>query len=47
MHIPFMQNILSAQPVSLNTWFGLAVVALGLVMVMETDKWLMLKKKSL
>ena len=47
MHIPFMQNVLSTQPVSLNTWFVLAVVALGLVLVMEADKWLMLKKKPI
>ena len=47
MHIPFMQNVLSTQPVSLNTWLSLAVLALGLVIIMETDKWLMLKKRAL
>ena len=46
MYIPFMQNVLSVQPVSLNTWLLLAVVALALVLVMETDKWLMLRRKK-
>ncbi len=46
MHIPFMQKVLSIQPVSLNAWLLLATLALGLVVVMEADKWLMLKKKS-
>jgi calcium-translocating P-type ATPase len=44
MYIPFMQNVLSVQPVSLNTWLVLAVVALGLVFVMEADKWLMSRR---
>jgi len=44
MHIPFMQNVLSAQPVSFTTWSALAIVALGLVFIMEADKWLMLRK---
>jgi len=44
MHIPFMQNVLSTQPVSLNSWLFLSLIALGLVLVMETDKWLMLRK---
>ncbi len=44
MYIPFMQNVLSVQPVSLNTWLLLATFALGLVVVMEADKWLMLRK---
>jgi len=46
MHIPFMQNILSVQPVSLYTWLELAVLAIGLVVVMEADKWLMLRKEN-
>ncbi len=46
MHIPFMQNILSMQPVTLDTWLELAIMAIGLVVVMEADKWLMLKKRS-
>ena len=41
MHIPFMQDILSIQPVSLDTWMKLSTLALGLVLVMETDKWWM------
>jgi magnesium-transporting ATPase (P-type) len=47
MYIPFMQNVLSVQPVSFNAWLALAVVAMGLVLVMEADKWLMLKRKPL
>jgi magnesium-transporting ATPase (P-type) len=46
MHIPFMQNVLSTQPVSLNTWLSLSVLALGLVIIMETDKWLMLRRNQ-
>lgn len=46
MHIPFMQNVLSTQPVSFDIWFELAMIAIGLVVVMEADKWLMLKKKA-
>jgi len=46
MYIPFMQNLLSVQPVSLNTWLVLVVVALGLVLLMETDKWLMFRKEK-
>jgi calcium-translocating P-type ATPase len=41
MYIPFMQNVLSVQPVSFNAWLILAVIAIGLVFVMEADKWLM------
>ncbi len=44
MHIPFMQNILSTQPVSFNIWLELAVIAVGLVVVMEGDKWVMRRK---
>ena len=46
MHIPFMQNVLSAQPVSFDMWLELAIVAIGLVVVMEVDKWLMLRKST-
>ena len=46
MHIPFMQNVLSTQPVSFDLWLELAIIAIGLVVVMEADKWLMLKKRS-
>ena len=44
MYIPFMQNVLSVQPVSFNVWLALAVVATGLVMIMEADKWLILRR---
>jgi magnesium-transporting ATPase (P-type) len=46
MHIPFMQSVLSTQPVSFDLWLELAIIAIGLVVVMEADKWLMLKKRS-
>jgi len=46
MHIPFMQNVLKIQPVSLDTWFALVLVATGLVLVMEGDKWLMLRRRK-
>ncbi|MEA2048221.1 MAG: HAD-IC family P-type ATPase [Campylobacterota bacterium] len=46
MHIPFMQNVLSVQPVSFDMWLELAVIALGLVLIMEIDKWVMFKKRT-
>ncbi len=46
MHIPFMQKVLSTQPVTFTAWFELAVIAIGLVVVMEIDKWSMLRKKN-
>ncbi len=46
MHIPLMQNILSMQPVSLDMWFELAVIAIGLLIVMEADKWLTFRKSK-
>ncbi len=46
MYIPFMQNLLSMQPVSFNVWLALVTVAMGLVLVMEADKWLMLRREK-
>jgi Ca2+-transporting ATPase len=46
MHIPYMQNILSTQPVSLEAWLGLALVAFGLVIVMEMDKWISVRRRK-
>ncbi len=46
MHIPFMQNVLSAQPVSFDIWLELAIIAIGLVVVMEADKWFTLRKEK-
>ena len=45
MHIPFMQAILSTKPVSFGVWLELAIIALGLIVIMEFDKWLILRKK--
>ncbi|WP_309496252.1 HAD-IC family P-type ATPase [Sulfurovum sp.] len=47
MHIPFMQNVLSVQPVTFNTWLELSIIAIGLIIVMETNKWFMLKSKGI
>ena len=44
MHVPFMHKVLSVQPVSLDTWIKLALPAIGLVVVMEVDKWLMKRR---
>ncbi len=44
MHIPFMQNVLFIQPVTLDIWLQLALVAVGLVVVMEADKWLTFRR---
>jgi calcium-translocating P-type ATPase len=47
MHIPFMQNVLSTKPITFDLWLKLAVIAIGLVIVMEADKWLMKRKKMI
>lgn len=39
MHIPFMQSVLSVQPVSLKMWATLLLIALTLVAVMEAEKF--------
>ncbi|MGB5964704.1 MAG: HAD-IC family P-type ATPase [Sulfurimonadaceae bacterium] len=39
MYIPFMQNILSTEPVSFTMWSTLFAIALGLVVVMELQKY--------
>jgi Ca2+-transporting ATPase len=44
MHTPFMQKILSVEPVSFEMWSMLLGLSLGLVVVMEADKWLQLRK---
>ena len=44
MHIPFMQNVLSTQPVSFDMWLQLAIIAIGLVVVMEANKWITFRK---
>ena len=46
MHLPFMQTVLSTQPVSFDTWLQLALIALGLVAVMELDKWIGFRRKK-
>ncbi|MEA2029496.1 MAG: cation-translocating P-type ATPase C-terminal domain-containing protein, partial [Campylobacterota bacterium] len=46
MHIPFMQVILSLEPVSFETWSMLLILALGLMVVMEVDKWIQHRTKG-
>ena len=46
LYIPFMQELLHLQPVSLQEWSSLLLIALGLVVVMEIEKWLSAKLKS-
>jgi calcium-translocating P-type ATPase len=46
MYIPLMQNVLSIQPVSYEMWLELAIIAVGLVAVMEADKWLTYRKRK-
>ena len=46
MHIPFMQTVLSTQPVSFDRWLELAVIALGLVFIMEFDKWISFRRRK-
>jgi magnesium-transporting ATPase (P-type) len=46
MHIPFMQTVLSSQPVTFDTWLELAIIAIGLVVIMEIDKWITFRKEK-
>ncbi|MGE4397059.1 MAG: cation transporting ATPase C-terminal domain-containing protein, partial [Sulfurimonas sp.] len=39
MYTPFMQSILSVEPVSLEMWATLLLIALTLVAVMEAEKF--------
>ncbi|WP_456449178.1 cation-translocating P-type ATPase [Hydrogenimonas sp.] len=40
LHFPPMQRILSVEPVPFRLWDELAILALGLIVVMEIEKWL-------
>lgn len=40
MHIPFMQSLLRLEPLSLQVWFMLLLLAFGMLMVMELFKYL-------
>lgn len=44
MQIPFMQNILRVEPVTLNEWIQILVLAVPMILVMEVFK--MIIKKS-
>lgn len=49
MHITFLQDVLSLEPVDFITWSYLLVIALGLLVIMEIEKYLrgrFLVKKS-
>jgi calcium-translocating P-type ATPase len=46
MHIPFMQTVLSTQPVTFDIWLELAIIAVGLVIVMEFDKWITFRRRK-
>jgi NADH dehydrogenase FAD-containing subunit len=37
---------ISMQPISFNIWLEHATIAIGLIVVMEVDKWLMLRKRK-
>lgn len=45
MYTPFMQSILSVKPVSFEMWAMLLGLALGLVVVLELDKWIQWQKR--
>jgi len=46
MYIPFMQSLLSVEPVDLQTWLILLLISGLLIVVMEIEKSLRLKLKS-
>ncbi|MDX5422360.1 MAG: cation transporting ATPase C-terminal domain-containing protein, partial [Hymenobacteraceae bacterium] len=39
MHIPFMQNVLQVEPISLQEWGIMMVLALAILAIMELFKW--------
>ncbi|WP_300363821.1 cation transporting ATPase C-terminal domain-containing protein, partial [Hydrogenimonas sp.] len=39
LHFPLTQRILSVEPVPFRLWDELAILALGLIVVMEAEKW--------
>jgi P-type Ca2+ transporter type 2C len=39
MHLPFMQSLLRAEPVSLQTWITMAALALSVFIALEVHKW--------
>jgi calcium-translocating P-type ATPase len=40
LHIPLTQKLLSVEPVPVKVWDELLLLALGLIVVMETEKWI-------
>jgi magnesium-transporting ATPase (P-type) len=40
MHIPFLQDVLGTQPVSMGTWAAVAALAVSVVPAVELHKWL-------
>jgi magnesium-transporting ATPase (P-type) len=46
MYNPFMQSLLSIEPVSLDVWVALLCIALTLVAVMEAEKYFRKKLSS-
>jgi hypothetical protein len=40
MHIPFMQTILRAEPVTLFEWFEVFILAIPLIVIMELYKFI-------
>ena len=47
MHIPFMQDLLHLEPVTLSMWLILLGIALVMVIVMEVEKLLFPRKVTL
>lgn len=46
MHIPFMQNLLHLEPVTLSMWLILLGIALLMIIVMEIEKLLFVQKEK-
>ncbi|WP_300368024.1 HAD-IC family P-type ATPase, partial [Hydrogenimonas sp.] len=46
LHFPLTQRILSVEPVPFRLWDELAILALGLIVVMEAEKWLRMNIRS-
>jgi magnesium-transporting ATPase (P-type) len=43
LHLPLTQRILSVEPVPFRLWDELAILALGLIVVMEAEKWVRMR----
>lgn len=47
MHIPFMQNVLKIEPITLQEWMNVLLLAIPILLSMEVFKWFKNRKKKI